>query len=214
MRYILEPLDQWFADDPEVFVGGNMFVHYEEGNRNRHVSPDVFVVKGVPKLPERRNYLVWVEGKGLDFVIELTSRSTRNEDLNIKMAIYRDILRVKEYFLFDPYREYLDPPLQGYRLGRKHYRPIAAVNSRLPSEVLRLHLEAAGEQLRLYDPVKKRWLPIPPEEREGRRREAQARRRAEAQARREAEGRRQAEAEIDRLRQELDALRRQLPGRQ
>lgn len=194
MRYILEPLDVWFADDPDVFVAGNMFVHYERGNRNRHVSPDVFVVKGVPKGRERRNYLVWVEGKGPDAIIELTSESTRDEDLETKMTLYRDILRVKEYFLFDPYAEYLNPPLRGYRLGRKHYRPILPVKGRLPSQVLGLHLEADGELLRLYDPAKKKWLPTPPEVEEARRREATARRRAEA--------------ELDRLRKELEALRR------
>jgi Uma2 family endonuclease len=212
MIYAFEPLKTWFADEPDVYVGANMFIHYERGNRNRHVSPDVFVVKGVPKEPERRTYLVWVEGKGPDLAIELTSRTTRDEDLHIKMAIYRDILRVKEYFLFDPFAEYLDPPLQGHRLGRKHYRPIATEKGRLPSQVLGLHLEADGELLRLYDPAKKRRLPIPPEVEEAWRSEATARRKAETKARREAEARQRAEAEIERLRRENEALRRQLPG--
>jgi Uma2 family endonuclease len=205
--YVFEPLKDWYNDVPDVYIAANMFIHYEEGNRNRHVSPDIFVVKGVPKerRPERRSYRVWEEGKGPDLVIEATSKSTQQEDLEVKLALYRDVLRVKEYFLFDPFAEYLDPPLQGYRLGRKHYRPIAPVDNRLPSQVLGLHLEAVGELLRLYDPVKKRWLPIPPEDRAGRRQ-------AELQARREAQARRQAEAEIERLREELDALRRQLPG--
>jgi Uma2 family endonuclease len=172
-----------------------MFVHYEEGNRNRHVSPDVFVVKGVAKerAPERRSYRVWEEAnKGLDAVIEVTSKSTRKEDMEVKLALYRDVLSVKEYFLFDPYREYLDPPLRGFRLGRKQYRPIVPRNGRLPSQVLGLHLEVVGEQLRLYDPARKQWLPIPPEDREGLL---------------------QAEAEIERLRKELEALRRQHPER-
>jgi Uma2 family endonuclease len=205
--YVFEPLKEWYAEVPDVYIAANMFVHYEEGNSNRHVSPDVFVVKGVPKErePERRSYRVWEEGKGPDLVIEATSKSTRDEDLNVKMTLYRDVLRVKEYFLFDPHQEYLGPPLQGYRLGRKHYRPIAAVNGRLPSQVLGLHLEADGELLRLYDPIRKEWLPIPPEDKAGRQR-------AEAKARREAQARRRAEAEIERLRRENEALRRQLPG--
>jgi Uma2 family endonuclease len=193
--YVFEPLREWFADVPDVYLAANMFVHYEEGNRNRHVSPDVFVVKGVPKEreAERRSYRVWEEAnQGLDAVIEVTSKSTRKEDLEVKLPLYRDVLRVKEYFLFDPYREYLDPPLRGFRLARKQYRPIAPRDGRLPSQVLGLHLEAVGEQLRLYDPARKQWLPIPPENREGLL---------------------QAEAEIDRLRKELEALRRQHPER-
>jgi Uma2 family endonuclease len=207
IMYVFEPLREWFADVSDVYIGANMFVHYEEGRGNRHVSPDVFIVKGVPKErePERRSYRVWEEvKKGLDTVIEVTSKSTRKEDLEVKLALYRDVLRVKEYFLFDPYREYLEPPLQGYRLARKHYRPIVPRDGRLPSQVLGLHLEAADEQLRLYDPVRKEWLPLPSEDKAGRRR-------AEAKARREAHARRLAEAEIERLRQELEALRQRHP---
>ncbi len=192
IMYIVEPLRGWFAEEPDVYLAANMFIHYERGNRNKHISPDIFVVKGIPRerTPERRSYRVWEEGKGPDAVIEVTSKSTQVEDLEVKLALYRDVLRVKEYFLFDPYREYLEPPLQGYRLARKHYRPIALSNGRLPSQVLGLHLEAAGELLRPYDPIRKVWLPIPPEDKAGRL---------------------QAEAEVERLRKELEALRRKHP---
>lgn len=40
------------------------------------------------------------------------------------------------------------------------------VSGRLVSEVLGLHLEAAGQDLRLYDPAAGCWLRTPPEERE------------------------------------------------
>ena len=165
MLYLLEPLKEWFASDPMVYVNGNMFVHYERGNRNRHVSPDVFVVRGVQKevRPKRRNYLVWEEGKAPDFVIELMSESTQEADQTTKRTIYQDILRVREYFLFDPFEEYLHPRLQGYRLAKGVYRPIRPVKGRLPSMVLGLHLEADGDLLRLYDPTAQARLPISPE---------------------------------------------------
>ena len=180
MLYLLDALDAWFAHDPQVFVAANMFVHYERGRRNRHVSPDVFVVRDVPKEPLRRNYLVWREGRSLDFVIEFTSESTREEDLTTKRALYQDILRVSECFLFDPLKEYLHPRLQGFLLAKGAYRPIRPVKGRLPSKVLGLHLEPSGDLLRLYDPTGGRWLPTPPEQRE----------------------------EIERLRRELEELRR------
>jgi Uma2 family endonuclease len=188
MNDLIESLDVWFADDASVYVSGNMFVYYVPGDRLRHVSPDVFVVRGVPKNPHpgRRRYLVWEEGKSPDAAIELTSESTREEDMDDKFQIYQDKLRIKEYFLFDPYAEYLQPPLQGYRLRKGSYARIGRVNGRLPSQVLGLHLEQAGWQLRLYDPVTKRWLPTPDEERQALRR---------------------AEAEVERLRRELEALR-------
>src|SRR5262249_39888885 len=48
-----------FADDPDFYVSGNMFVYYEEGNRYRCLAPDVFVVRGVSKSHPRRVYKTW-----------------------------------------------------------------------------------------------------------------------------------------------------------
>jgi Uma2 family endonuclease len=188
-------LSAWFAGDPMVYVSGNMFVYYVRGNRNKHVAPDIFVVRGVPKDKPRKTYRIWEEGKSLDAIIELTSQSTREEDEEDKFVIYRDVLKVPEYFLFDPYGEYLVPPLKGYRLVRRKYVPIQPVAGRLSSEVLGLHLEANGPVLRLYDAAAGRWLLTPAE------------RIAEAEAAKE-----NAEAEVQRLRRELDALRRRLGG--
>ena len=81
--------------------------------------PDVLVAFDVPKEPRRDNYLVWKEGKAPDVVVEITSKSTKQKDKKKKFEIYRDILRVSEYFLFDPTEDYLDPPLQGFRLMGK-----------------------------------------------------------------------------------------------
>ena len=30
-----------------------------DGNKRKHIAPDVFVVRGVPKLPPRKYYLPW-----------------------------------------------------------------------------------------------------------------------------------------------------------
>jgi Uma2 family endonuclease len=255
MRYVIEPLEIWFAPDPSAFVAGNMFVYYEQGNNRRHVSPDIFVALGILKEtePPRERYLLWQEGKGPDTIIELTSASTRDEDLEHKRDLYRDVLRVREYFLFDPNDEYLDPPLQGHRLVNGVYQPIEPVNGRLPSEVLRLHLEADGELLRFWNPITGHWLPIPPEilqalevseaaraqeervrrqaeaarvqeeqarrqaeaareqEQQARRQVEDARQRAEAERLRLEEARRQDALELERLRRELDDLRRRPP---
>jgi hypothetical protein len=152
-------------------------------------------------------------------VIEITSPSTRKEDLKHKFALYRDTLRVREYFLFDPYGEYLDPPLRGYRLVEGQYVEIEPIDGRLPSEVTGLHLEAGEPMLQLYDAETRRRLPTffqMAEAGEDARQDAEAARAALGQAeaaRQEAEAARRREAaENDRLRRELEDLRQRLAG--
>lgn len=213
MIALIQTLKIWYAARRRVYVSGNLLLFYEEGNRRRHVSPDVFVVKGIAG-HDRPNYLLWQEGKGPDLVIELTSSSTRREDVEGKYRLYQDTLRVKEYFLFDPLGDYLQPPLQGHRLRGGRYRPIHGVAGRLPSQVLGLHLEGHGRDLRLHDPATGQWLPTPlemAEAAESARQQAEAdRQQAEADRQRAEAGRQQAEAENERLRRELVALRRRL----
>ncbi len=194
---LIASLQLWYAANQMVYVSGNLLVFYEPGNRRRHVSPDVFVVRGVVKRT-RRNYLIWKEGKAPEVAIELTSSSTKNEDLKRKFILYRDTLKVQEYFLFDPFGDYLKPPLQGYQLRRGRYGRIKALDGRLPSAVLGLHLERNGSELRLYDPTTRAWLPTD--------RELIATTQAQLAEARAAQL--QADAEIERLRRELAALRR------
>jgi Uma2 family endonuclease len=197
MNALIQTLAAYYAADPMVYVSGNLLVFSKPGNRRRHISPDVFVVKGVAK-HQRPNYLIWEEGKGPEVVIELTSQSTRDEDVEDKFELYQDTLRVPEYFLFDPLGDYLKPALQGHRLRQGGYEPITPVKGRLPSKVLGLHLEGRGHELRLYDPTTKQWLPTTDE----------ARQAAEVRALQEAEARQTAQAEVERLRRELAELRR------
>lgn len=206
MTNLIATLEVFYEAEQRVYVSGNLLLFYEAGNKRKHLAPDVFVVKGVPKRI-RPNYLLWQEGKGPDFVIELTSSTTRHEDRIRKYKLYQDVLKVKEYFLFDPRQDYLDPPEQGYRLRAGVYRSIRTVAGRLPSQVLGLHLERDGEALRLWNPATGEWLPTPAE----RSAQAEAGRQQEANARQqEANARRQAEAENERLRKEMEELRRRL----
>jgi Uma2 family endonuclease len=205
---VILTLKEHFAAEPDVYVWGNMLLYYEEGNRRKHVAPDVFFVRGVPKLPPRDYYLLWVEGKAPDVVIEITSKSTEKEDRTKKLVLYREVLKVPEYFQFDPTEDYLKPPLQGHRLIAGQYVPIAAVEGRLPSALLGLHLERRGTELRLYNPVTGGWL-LTPAERAAE--AAAAQQRAEQERERAEQERERLEEENKRLRWELEALRRTPP---
>lgn len=196
MMYLIDALEDYFRADPNVYVAGNLFVYYEEGDPTQVVAPDVFVVKGVPK-GDRRIYKVWEEGKGPDVVFEVTSRGTRKEDLGPQKGTY-EMLGVEEYFLFDPLEEYLEPRLMGFRLAASGYRQIE--QEPLMSHVLGLELWVEGEMLRLVNPITGEKLLTPLEAQE-------ARRQAEARAAQEAVARRLAEAEVERLQAELARLR-------
>jgi Uma2 family endonuclease len=217
MMDLISTLQDHFAAEPMVHVGGNLLLFYEEGNRRRHVSPDAFVVRGISKLPLRDYYLLWKEGKSPDVVIEITSKTTRREDQNKKSQLHRDVLKVPEYFQFDPREEYLKPPLQGHRLVAGQYEPIAPVGGRLPSAVLGLHLERQGTVLRLYDPATGKYLETPRERaasaEAARQHEAEARQRADEARQRADEVRLHVEAENARLQRELEALRARPGGR-
>ena len=191
-------------------MSGTIFIYYLENDTGEQVSPDLFVVKGVPK-HRRRYYQTWVEGKAPDFVLEVTSKKTKSEDLNYKYELYEQILKVPEYFLFDPISEYLHPPLHGYRLVSGQYSPIAEIGGRLRSEELNLEfqaerclLEEIFERifvLRIYNPLTGEKLLTTDELVEAVRRKTAARL--------EAEVRLEAELELEQLRKELEMLRAQ-----
>ena len=134
MTALIDVLELRYAQDPMVYVSGNMLMYYVRNDKRRHRSPDVFLVKGIRKEGRRDAYFVWIEGKGPDVIFEISSASTKKEDLVTKYRLYQDVLHVSEYFLFDPYEEYLKPSLQGFRLRQGVYVPIALVEGRLFSE--------------------------------------------------------------------------------
>ncbi len=194
MTDLIEILTNRYQDRPDVYVSGNLFLHDQLGKpRKKPIAPDVFIVFGVPK-KKRRNYLLWEEGKGPDWVLEVASRGTFRKDLGEKKELYAMVFGVKEYFLYDPDHKYLPSPVMGYRLEGGSYVPIAPVEHRLPSEVLGLELGEWEGELRFYDPLTKAWVLKPAQQ------EAKARQQAEARAQ-------QAEAELDQLQAELERLR-------
>lgn len=144
-------LKAWAATQKSVYAAGNLLVYYEEGNAARHLSPDCFVVFGVPD-HRRETFRTWEEGAVPSVVFEITSKTTRREDTRTKRAIYQDVWEVDEYFLFDPLEDYLDPSLQGFRRVRGAFQPIKPTkDGSLTSRRLGLILDRVGDRLRLRD---------------------------------------------------------------
>lgn len=204
---LLTALDEHFQNDPLVYVSGNIFLYYrDEADVLQSISPDVLVVRGVEK-KIRRIYNMDVEHKAPDVVIELTSISTKMEDLGNKRFTYA-YLGVKEYFIFDPLSETTGPALRGFRLEDGDY--VSLPPTRLRSDVLGLDLKVEDGWLRLFDRKTGKRLLTPRETQEARRvaeaagkQESVARKSAEAKASQESAARQAAEAEVLLLREEL-----------
>ncbi len=161
-------LELHHIDRPDACVGGNNFMYYEEGNPKAVVSPDVFVAYGVPKETDREVWKVWEEGKAPDFILEVTSKSTRKDDERKKKDIY-ERLGVTEYWQFDPTGDYLDPILKGRALGADgRYRALELEERDGGlchfSEVLGLGLSLEDERLRFFDPKRGEYLLTPDEQ--------------------------------------------------
>lgn len=200
MNDLIHGLAAYHQSTPDVWVGGNLFLCYEEGNPHAALAPDVLFARGVRKYP-RDNYLLWEE-QPPSLIVEVTSRSTKGEDRGKKKDIYRRI-GVEEYVLFDPYGEYLRPRLQGYRLTRNGYEPMPLEpDGALHCRTVDLLLRPEGDRARLVEPATGKPLPWPSEE-------AAARLAAEERAETEAATRRALEEEVVRLRAELDQARKQ-----
>jgi Uma2 family endonuclease len=177
LRACVETLRDHFGgrESPDVYVAGNNFLYWVEGDPTQVVSPDCYVVKGLAG-HERRTFKVWLEeGRRPRFVLELTSSSTRRRDLGEKMSTYRDDLQVPEYFLWDLTRDWIPEGLRGFRLEDGVYQPIAPdARGRLPSRELGLELVPDGRRLRFYVPGQDDSLPTPAERAERAERERDA----------------------------------------
>ena len=161
LTYAAGALDVHFRDRSDVAVEGNRLLYYVEGDPRSRVAPDVFVVFGVPKR-RRRIYLLWEEGKAPDFVLEVTSRSTRGQDAGFKRDLYAR-LGVREYWLFDPTGDWLDPRLQGNQLSGDDYEPLPPSGIEggervLHSAVLGLDVYVDRGEIRFRDPTTGRKL--------------------------------------------------------
>ncbi|NJK74111.1 MAG: Uma2 family endonuclease [Oscillatoriales cyanobacterium RU_3_3] len=188
--YALGALRLFFQERSDVYISANSYIYYEEKNNKAVVAPDIYAVFGVSNR-QRRTYKLWREnGIAPQFVMEVTSETTQENDQISKPEIYKE-LGVTEYFQYDPSGDYLNPILQGVRLVNGEYEPIAANNISfdtlwLYSEVLQLELHLISGELRFRNPETGEFLRTMEEEQQGRLAEQQGRL-AEQQARLAAE---------------------------
>ncbi|MBI2373899.1 MAG: Uma2 family endonuclease [Deltaproteobacteria bacterium] len=201
--YLIEVLEDFFAKDVRVYVSGNNFIYYVEGDPTESVSPDVYVVFGVPKRT-RRVFKVWEEGSTPRVVFEVTSTKTRHEDRGSKLSIYAE-LGVREVYLFDPFEEWVKQGLRAFRLEGDGYLPVIPSDGRVSSKALELDLGVVEGHLRFFEPATRMMLPTRLEAKEAADQRAEAeKQRAEAEKQRAEAEKQRAEAALQRV-AELEA---------
>ena len=170
----IETLEAHYAKQPDVYVSGDILMYYAEGDPHQVISPDVLVSFGLEK-KERLTYLVWVEGKTPDFVMEFSSKTTYKDDLGKKKDRYAS-LDIQDYFLYDAEGLFLPSQLMGFTLVDGEYVPISDHgDGGLRSDVLSLDFHVDDVGLGLYDSVAGAWLQTPAESAEARAVSAEAR---------------------------------------
>ena len=118
-------LYEYFADRPDVYIGGGGFVMYNEEDGNERIAPDCYIAfdVDVARIEEMANFWVWRVGKVPDFALEMASRSTASNDLGRKRDLYEG-LEIAEYWRLDPTGgELYGQPITGERLINGFYEP-------------------------------------------------------------------------------------------
>lgn len=109
-----------FADNPNVFVAGDLLWYPVEGNNKIRATPDTMVVFGRPP-GDRGSYLQWREdGLAPQVVFEVLSPGNTAAEMTRKFRFY-ERYGVEEYYVYDPDRGTLNGWLR--REGRLEKAP-------------------------------------------------------------------------------------------
>ena len=148
VRQATDALVSHFGGREDVLVAMELVVYYQRGNRKARLQPDLQVVFGVGR-GNRGSFRVWEEGKAPDFVLEVASPSTAENDARHK-AMECAGVGVREYWRLDPQGSLMGRPLEGFAASGGRYGPVEAVEREgrgiwLRSKVLGLDLRSRSQ---------------------------------------------------------------------
>lgn len=136
-----------FADDPDVFVAGDLLWYPIEGHPKIRTAPDTMVVVGRPK-GHRGSYRQWEEnGVAPQVVFEVLSPGNRFGEMSRKFGFY-ERFGVEEYYIYDP-----DPPveLSGFVRREGRLEEVEAMNGHV-SPRLGIRFQVGDEGLTILRP--------------------------------------------------------------
>ncbi|BAU10487.1 hypothetical protein LEP3755_09710 [Leptolyngbya sp. NIES-3755] len=148
-RWIVEikqNLDWLFANDPTVFVAGDLLWYPIEGRPDIRNAPDVMVVFGRPKA-DRGSYQQWREEHiAPQVVFEILSPGNTKTEMEKKLLFY-DRHQIREYYIYDPDTNLLS----GWQRTEDGLDAIAQM-ANWTSPRLGIRFDLSGEELRIYYP--------------------------------------------------------------
>ena len=116
-RWILtiqQNIDWLYANNPDVFVAGDLLWYPVQGNNKIAAAPDTMVVFGRPK-GDRGSYKQWLEGYlAPQVVFEILSPSNSRVEMSKKLLFY-SLYDVEEYYVYDPDTNDLEIWIRGDR---------------------------------------------------------------------------------------------------
>lgn len=143
---IKEGLELLFADDPNVFMAGDLLWYQVKGDNKTRVAPDVLVAFGRPK-GHRGSYRTWEEDDIVPQVVfEILSPGNIRKEMEEKLRFY-DRYGVEEYYLYDPD----DIELKGWIRSGIRLKAIAEMQS-WKSPRLGIRFEIVENDLHLFRP--------------------------------------------------------------
>ena len=149
---IKENLDLLFADNPDVFVAGDLLWYPVEGNNTIRVAPDAMVAFGRSK-GDRGSYQQWREEDiPPQVVFEILSPGNRLGEMSKKLKFY-ERYGVEEYYIYDP--DKID--LTGWLRQEQQLEPIDEIQG-WTSPKLGIEFELAPDTLVIYRPDGERFL--------------------------------------------------------
>ncbi|MGC9503283.1 Uma2 family endonuclease, partial [Baaleninema sp.] len=142
-------LEWQYADDPKVFIAGDLLWYPVEGQPKIRQAPDVMVVFGRPK-GDRGSYLQWREDNiAPQVVFEIRSPGNRQTEMDKKLLFY-DRYGVEEYYLYDPDRNDLSGWLRDEAQGDNSHLNVIETLDNWVSPRLQIRFELTDNDLKLY----------------------------------------------------------------
>ena len=200
---VKENLEILFANNPEVFVAGDLLWYPVQGNNKIRQAPHAMVVLGRPK-GDRGSYRQWEEDNiPPQVVFEILSPGNRAGKMGQKLLFYQRY-GVQEYYIYDPD----DIELSGFVRNEDWLEPIAEMNGWV-SPLLEIRFELTENTLEIYRPDGGRFL-TPVEMDQLREQERQEKELAQAQAQQERQRAEEAIAQLEQERQRYQTLLQQI----